>query len=244
VVRTALQEDVVTAVIHLVPYIQSARDALDALCRVLAPLACAGCCLDRLVFDGQALIRPPVIYSATQLGWGLTAVPSRRLPEPAASVSDQPEPGDAYWRATAGTPCRLGYRAYMRTSPLQTCYRNLSRKTSAILIASSEESRKMQTPIFTWLHVTDIHFGHGDATHGGNQKLVLRKLLEDLQQRSELDIPVPNAIFVTGDIAFSGAVKARDEYDRARDWQPRCSKRYVHKGPRHQAPGGSIAFRR
>jgi Calcineurin-like phosphoesterase len=76
----------------------------------------------------------------------------------------------------------------------------------------------MQTPIFTWLHVSDIHFGHGDATHGWNQKLVLSKLLEDLQQRSELDIPVPDAIFVTGDIAFSGAVRARDEYDRARDW--------------------------
>ena len=76
----------------------------------------------------------------------------------------------------------------------------------------------MQTPIFTWLHVSDIHFGHGDATHGWNQKLVLSKLLEDLQQRSELDIPTPNAIFITGDIAFSGAVRARDEYDRARDW--------------------------
>jgi len=76
----------------------------------------------------------------------------------------------------------------------------------------------MQTPIFTWLHVSDIHFGPGDAAHGWDQKLVLSKLLEDLQQRSKLDIPVPNAIFVTGDIAFSGAVRARDEYDRARDW--------------------------
>ena len=63
-VHTALQ-DVVTAVIHLVPYFQAARDALEALCRVLSSLACAGCCLDRLVFDGQALIRPPVVYSAT-----------------------------------------------------------------------------------------------------------------------------------------------------------------------------------
>jgi len=45
VVRTALQEDVVTAVIHLVPYIQAARDALEVLCRVLSPLAYAGCCL-------------------------------------------------------------------------------------------------------------------------------------------------------------------------------------------------------
>jgi hypothetical protein len=108
VVRTAPQEDVVTAVIHLVPYIQAARDALETLCRVLSPLACAGCCLDRLVFDGQALIRPPVIYSATQLGWGLNAVHLRRLPEPVASVANQPEPGDAYWRATAGTPCGLG----------------------------------------------------------------------------------------------------------------------------------------
>ena len=76
----------------------------------------------------------------------------------------------------------------------------------------------MQTPIFTWLHVSDIHFGHGDATHSWDQKLVLSKLLEDLQHRSELDIPVPNAIFITGDIAFSGAVRALDEYDRARDW--------------------------
>jgi hypothetical protein len=65
VVRTAPQEDVVTAVIHLVLYIQAARDALETICQGPSPLACAGRRLDRLVFNGQVLIRPSVVYSVT-----------------------------------------------------------------------------------------------------------------------------------------------------------------------------------
>ncbi len=57
--------------------------------------------------------------------------------------------------------------------------------------------------IFSWLHLSDIHFGHGDADYSNNQKAVLRALREHIQKtiRGKIDI---DAIFVTGDIAFSG----------------------------------------
>jgi 3',5'-cyclic AMP phosphodiesterase CpdA len=73
--------------------------------------------------------------------------------------------------------------------------------------------------LFSWLHVSDIHIGHGDAAHGWDQKLVLETLRRDvadlLEQRQ---VPSPESILVTGDIAFSGATSAADEYIRAAQW--------------------------
>jgi calcineurin-like phosphoesterase family protein len=68
-------------------------------------------------------------------------------------------------------------------------------------------------PLFTWVHLSDIHIGHGDAAHGWDQRLVLRALRDDLASRSgprRVD-----AIFVTGDIAFSGKA---EQYAEARAW--------------------------
>jgi len=37
--------------------------------------------------------------------------------------------------------------------------------------------------IFTWLQVSDIHFGHGDASEGWDQRIVLAELTSDIINR-------------------------------------------------------------
>ncbi|HRI69476.1 MAG TPA: hypothetical protein PK156_34835 [Polyangium sp.] len=37
--------------------------------------------------------------------------------------------------------------------------------------------------LFTWLHLSDLHFGHGGATHRWNQQLVLETLRENIKKR-------------------------------------------------------------
>lgn len=83
-----------------------------------------------------------------------------------------------------------------------------------------EKSERQTDTLFTWVHLSDIHIGHGDVSYGLDQKLVLAKLKDDVAAcPSEYDspIPKPDAIFVTGDLAFSGAVLDKKEYTGVRD---------------------------
>ena len=73
-------------------------------------------------------------------------------------------------------------------------------------------------PLFTWIHLSDIHAGHGDGEHAADQQLVLNELLTDIKNAPSRDIPKINSIFVTGDLAFSGNVRSKNEYDRVKDW--------------------------
>ena len=73
--------------------------------------------------------------------------------------------------------------------------------------------------LFSWVHLSDIHVGHGDRDkpHGWNQVLVMEALRKDIASR-----PGPkrvDKILVTGDIAFSGDGLAPDEYARAKKWR-------------------------
>src|SRR3569832_1580209 len=77
-------------------------------------------------------------------------------------------------------------------------------------------SEKTEETLFGWVHVSDIHFGHGDASHGWDQRLVLAALRRDIKAISASTRV--DARFVTGDIACSGAGRSADEYDRAREW--------------------------
>jgi 3',5'-cyclic AMP phosphodiesterase CpdA len=74
----------------------------------------------------------------------------------------------------------------------------------------------MSEALFRWIHISDIHFGHGDASHGWDQELVMAALRRDIAAMS-VDLPV-DAILVTGDIGFSGAGRSQDEYERAAGW--------------------------
>lgn len=70
--------------------------------------------------------------------------------------------------------------------------------------------------LYSWIHVSDIHMGHGNASHRWDQNFVLDALLADLEEllRKRL-IPRPNAIFATGDVTFSGAAS---QYQAANTW--------------------------
>src|SRR5580700_1451437 len=73
----------------------------------------------------------------------------------------------------------------------------------------------MDETLFAWVHISDIHFGHGDAGHKWDQGLVLERLRLDLPAAMKLGAPRPDAILVTGDVAFSGGP---DEYAKADAW--------------------------
>ena len=70
--------------------------------------------------------------------------------------------------------------------------------------------------LFTWLHLSDLHFGHPNREYRQGQKGVLRDLLADLKGiangRWRNDAPTPTRVIVTGDVAFRAA---KSEYDDA-----------------------------
>jgi hypothetical protein len=84
-------------------------------------------------------------------------------------------------------------------------------------------------PLFTWIHLSDLHIGSGDApaghapgeasdgasdgTSGGSQPLLLRALREDLIAQGAQHLV--HAIFITGDVARSGQA---GDYAAARAW--------------------------
>ena len=74
------------------------------------------------------------------------------------------------------------------------------------------------TPVHTWLHLSDIHTGHGGAWHSADQQLVLEEISRDVLARAAQDIPKFDSIFVTGDVAATGAVRSRDEFRRFDKW--------------------------
>lgn len=78
-------------------------------------------------------------------------------------------------------------------------------------MSTTDRSRR----VFSWLQLSDIHIEPKDATHRADQPLVLDALERDLRQTFAAREAPPNAIFVTGDLAFSGAA---EQYTKARAW--------------------------
>lgn len=79
--------------------------------------------------------------------------------------------------------------------------------------------------LFSWIHVSDIHIGHGDAAAIYDQKLVLEELKNDLPKVFSLGAPKPDVILVTGDVAFSGNARSKTEYSQAETWLADLGKR-------------------
>ena len=73
--------------------------------------------------------------------------------------------------------------------------------------------------LFRWIHLSDIHTGHGDTTNVWDQRLVLAEIVKDiaLQRRSQPEPPF-DAVLVTGDIANTGAGRLASEYADAAAW--------------------------
>ncbi len=74
----------------------------------------------------------------------------------------------------------------------------------------------MDNCLFSWVHLSDLHFGHGNAAHGHDQRLVLAALQEDAKALlAKRHVPAPAVVLVSGDIAFSGACRSDSEYSDA-----------------------------
>ena len=79
--------------------------------------------------------------------------------------------------------------------------------------------------LFSWIHLSDLHFGHGDIGYQGEQKLVLHELAKDIPTQVamtgkslSLSNWRPDALIVSGDVAFSADARSADEYSTARRW--------------------------
>lgn len=72
--------------------------------------------------------------------------------------------------------------------------------------------------LFTWLHLSDLHFGQGAPDYADNRALVLGALRQSLADLGRPGgPPKPDCVLVTGDIAFSGGGLG-DEYGPALVW--------------------------
>jgi hypothetical protein len=68
----------------------------------------------------------------------------------------------------------------------------------------------------TWIHLSDLHFGHGrEAALRYGQKVVMDAIIRDTVRVAE-ELGPPDALLVTGDIAFSAS--AEKEYSAAQEW--------------------------
>ncbi|WP_437968851.1 TIR domain-containing protein [Sorangium sp. So ce260] len=70
--------------------------------------------------------------------------------------------------------------------------------------AQGVPSRLMATTLFSWIHLSDIHFGHGSAGDRWDQRRVLHLVRTDIAAMVGRGTVKPDAILVTGDVAFSG----------------------------------------
>ncbi len=69
-------------------------------------------------------------------------------------------------------------------------------------------------PLFSWLHLSDLHFGHGSTAYQWDQRNLLNCLERDIETATKewRELPAIGAIFVTGDVAFSGGATSKSEY--------------------------------
>ena len=89
--------------------------------------------------------------------------------------------------------------------------------------------------LFVWAHLSDLHVGAGDAGDAAGGKLVRAALLKDLAGAGKRGCPKLDAIFVTGDVAWSGA---EAEYGVAGAWlEEAAGAAGVGKGAVHIVPG-------
>lgn len=96
-------------------------------------------------------------------------------------------------------------------------------ENETILNHSNTHKETLQTPqstltppLMTWIHLSDLHCGHPNPKHKWDQSLVLGRLLNDLEELViKKEVPPPEYVFITGDIAFSGNQNSTNEYELA-----------------------------
>lgn len=88
--------------------------------------------------------------------------------------------------------------------------------------ALSKRVRQGRT-LFSWVHLSDVHVGHGDDGYVEDQKLTLQEVERDLKRLVSTANVTPDAVLVTGDLAFSGATRTESRYKRAKQWLRRVA---------------------
>lgn len=78
--------------------------------------------------------------------------------------------------------------------------------------ATTRRTRTAPVRVFSWIHLSDLHFGAGSQRHRFDQKKVMKAIVRDVQEKAPRDV---NRILVTGDIAFSAQPA---EYVEAQAW--------------------------
>jgi 3',5'-cyclic AMP phosphodiesterase CpdA len=73
-------------------------------------------------------------------------------------------------------------------------------------------------PLHSWLHLSDIHTGHGGRWRKADQELVLEELVLDIVRNRGRRLPEFTSVYVTGDVAATGAVRSRREYRQFDEW--------------------------
>jgi predicted MPP superfamily phosphohydrolase len=97
------------------------------------------------------------------------------------------------------------------------CPRAPEIQRAGAVIASSNMST-----VFRWIHISDIHMGHGGRTGVWDQRLVLDELRIDVaRQIKARPEPAVDAVLVTGDVANTGAGRDDQEYVEAAAWLTR-----------------------
>jgi hypothetical protein len=69
--------------------------------------------------------------------------------------------------------------------------------------------------LFAWIHLSDVQFGHGGPGHAADQRMVLDALRKDVGEVVAREGVAPDAILVTGDVAWEGKA---EQYAQARAW--------------------------
>lgn len=70
--------------------------------------------------------------------------------------------------------------------------------------------------IYSWIHLADLDVGHGGPNGEWDQEQAMEALLRDVASKPGPD--AVNWILITGDVAWSGAGRSPDEYQRAAGW--------------------------
>ena len=84
----------------------------------------------------------------------------------------------------------------------------------------------LERTLFSWVHLSDIHVLHGNSHNHADQTLMMQALVQEFGASPFCSCPSiakPDAIFVTGDIAFSGGEKDPREYSIAEEWLGKLS---------------------
>ena len=152
---------------------------------------------------------------------------SRQAPAPSASMP----PREAVRGVRPVRPSRSGAPSFAAddTPPYSKPARSGAGHATRAPIEQSGKPTRRAAPnepitLFSWLHLSDLHFGHGSSSHGWDQVLVTQAIIRDAAGLPREGAPRPDAVLVTGDIAFSGDTRPHGrgrpsrEYNDARDF--------------------------